>query len=242
MISEPVAVAESPIRRLPGDGWLALLGGGELTFGETVDGDAAWLGKTPTGTVGFVPAASGSEDYGRHFGIYLDEFFERRAETIPIYRVRDARRGRNVQRIAESAAVYLGGGVVDQLLEALADTPCLDALGAKLRDGGTVAAITASAQALGEVARTVFGGKIVDGFGWLPGGVVEPNFDPGHDRRLRQLLSHPRVRWGLALAAGAAVLLGPAGEVEVAGDVWLVDGQDGPLHLLSPVEPAPGEG
>ena len=43
--------------RLDGDGWLALLGGGEFSFGETEEADAAWLAKAPEGPIGFLPAA-----------------------------------------------------------------------------------------------------------------------------------------------------------------------------------------
>jgi len=86
-------------------GWgsLALLGGGEFSFGETEDADAAWLAKAPPGPIGFIPAASGSTDYVRHFGEYLAETFERPIEVIPIYRSRDARRPRNCERIAACA-------------------------------------------------------------------------------------------------------------------------------------------
>jgi len=220
------------IRRAPGAGWLALLGGGELTFGETEEVDRAWLAKTPPGTVGFLPTASGSSDYGGHFADYLRELFERRASTIPIYRARDARRGKNGERIADCAGVYLGGGVSDHLLDALEGSPALEALLAKLREGGTVAAIAAAAQCLGQVARALFGGGTVPALGWLPGGVVEPNFDPAHDRRLRRLLEHPLARWGLGIPAGAGVLLGPGGEVEVVGTVFTLAGPDADFEVL----------
>ena len=52
----------------------------------------------------------------------------------------------------------------------------------------------------------VFGGNALPALGWLEGGVVEPNFDPDHDRRLRQMMKHPGVRWGVGIPAGAALL------------------------------------
>jgi cyanophycinase-like exopeptidase len=220
------SVAES------GTGWLALVGGGELTFGETIDADAAWIDKTPPGTVGFVPAPSGSTDYGEHFAAYAEEELERTAETIPIYRARDARRGRNAERIAECAAVYLGGGVADRLVEALVDTPAHEALLEKIRSGGVVAAIAGAAQALGIVTRSIAPGRVIPGLGWLLGGVVEYNFDPDHDRRLRKLLAEPGVRWGLGIPSGAAVLLGPEGAVEVVGTAFWAAGEEGKLHEI----------
>ncbi len=220
------------LSRIPGAGWIVLIGGGEFSFGETETADEAWLDKTPPGAVGFVPAASGSTEYGSHFATYLSEAHGRELETIPIYRPRDARRGKNSERIAGSAAVYLGGGVTDHLLEALAGTPAEGALADKLRSGGPVVAIAAAAQALGQVARSLFGGGLAPGLGWLPGGVVEPNFHPSHDRRLRQLLGHDAVEWGLGVPAGSAVLLGPGGEIEIIGTVFAVAGADGDLEPL----------
>jgi hypothetical protein len=231
------------IRRLAGDGWLALIGGGEFSFGETLDADAAWMEKTPPGTIGFVPAASGSIDYGVHFATYMHDEFGRAAETIPIYRDRDARRGRNAERIAAAAAVYLGGGVTDHLLEALggADgSPAAAALAAKLAGGGVVVAIAAAAQALGVVARSVAPGQHLPGLGWLAGGAVEPNFGPGHDRRLRKLFARPGVEWGLGIPAGAAVLLGPGGAVEVVGTVFGLEGAEGDLIPLAGAPDATG--
>ena len=219
------------LTRIPGAGWLALLGGGEFSFGETEEADRAWLAKAPAGLVGFLPAASGSTDYGEHLAAYLLEVFERETATIPIYRPRDARRGKNRERIAAASAVYLGGGVAEQLLDALRDTPCAEALAEKLRAGGAVVAIAAAAQSLGEVARTLRGAPI-PGLGWLPGGVVETSFDPAHDRRLRRLLARPEARWGLGLPAGSALLLGPEGETEVVGTIFTLDDAEGDLGVL----------
>jgi hypothetical protein len=220
---------------LPGEGWLALVGGGEFSFGETLTADRAWIGKlggAPEGPVGFIPAASGSADYGAHFTGYLAEAFGREVEIIPIYRPRDARRGKNCERIAAAAAVYLGGGVTDHLLETLAGSPAEAALRAKLAGGGVVAAIAAAAQVAGRAARSIFGGGLIPGLGWLPSAAVEPNFDPGHDRRLRQLASGPGVTGVLGIPAGSAVLLGPAGAVEVEGTAFVLGGPDGDLEVL----------
>lgn len=218
--------------RLPGGGWLALVGGGEFTFEETLDADSAWMEKTPPGPIGFLPAASGSVDYGRHFAAYMAEVFDRETITLPIYRARDARRGKNAERVAECSAVYLGGGVADQLLDAIVDTPTAEALLARLGSGGVVVAIAAAAQALGVAVRSIRVGEVVPGLGWLPGGVVEPNFETGHDRRLRRLLAASRASWGLGLAAGSCLLLGPDGASELVGEAWTLGDPDGELGPL----------
>jgi cyanophycinase-like exopeptidase len=223
-------------------GWLGLLGGGEFSFGETLEADRAWLERSPPGVVGFLPAASGSSDYGRHFADYLAATFERRVETIPIYRPRDARRGRNAQRIREHAAVYLGGGVADHLVEVLADSPASEALAAKLASGGVVAAIGAAAQACGEVFRGIQGGRPVPGLRLLAGVAVETNFDPAHDRRLRELLAASGVRRGIGIPASAALLVGPGGGFEAVGDLFALEGPEGDLVPFVAGAPEPSDG
>jgi cyanophycinase-like exopeptidase len=219
------------ISRIPGTGWLALIGGGEFSFGETEDADRIWMERTPPGPIGFIPAASGSDDYPRHFAEYMKEAFEREVETIPIYRSRDGRRGRNSERIRDVAAVYIGGGVTDHLLDALKETPAEEALARKIAEGGVVVAIAAAAQCAGRLARSIFKGDLIPGFGWLPDGVVEPNFDPGHDRRLRKMLAGTGVRFGLGIPAESAVLMGPDG-VELVGDVFRIEGPDGDIEAI----------
>ena len=104
-------------------------------------------------------------------------------------------------------------------------------------------AIAAAAQALGVVARSVAPGQHLPGLGWLAGGAVEPNFDPGHDRRLRKLFARPGVEWGLGIPAGAAVLLGPGGAVEVVGTVFgLADAEGELIPLAGPSESGDGDG
>jgi cyanophycinase-like exopeptidase len=218
--------------RVPGKGWLALLGGGEFSFGQTEEVDRAWLARTPPGPVGFIPAASGSDDYPRHFGTYLHEVFAREVEVIPIYRARDGRRGRNSERIRDVAAVYLGGGVTDHLLAAVRETPAEQALAHKLgAEGGVVVAIAAAAQCAGAFARSIVKGDLIQGLGWLPRAVVEPNFDPAHDRRLRKMLAAD-VEVGLGIPAGSAVLLGPAGVVETIGTVFRIVGANGDIEVV----------
>jgi peptidase S51-like protein len=222
----------TPISRIPGTGWLALLGGGEFSFGETEEADQAWIEKAPPGPVGFIPAASGSNDYPRHFADYLKAEWDREVEIIPIYRSRDGRRGRNSERIREVAAVYLGGGVTDHLLDALRETPAADALTRKIMEGGMVVAIAAAAQCAGKLARSIFRGDLIPGFGWLPEAVIEPNFDPEHDRRLRKLINGAGARWGLGIPASSALLLGPDGAVEVIGEVFRIEGPEGEVEPM----------
>lgn len=236
------------LERIPGASWLALIGGGEFSFGETLEVDGAWLAKLPAGPIGFLPTASGSADYGRHFTTYVEESFGREVRTIPVYRARDARRGRNAERVAGAAAVYIGGGVADELLEVVTGTPVHEALRERLERPGVVAAVAAAAQALGHAVRPLGGGEERPGFRWLPGTVIETNFTPAHDRRLRALLESPGAALGLGIPAGAGVLIGPAGECEIVGTVFVLRGADADVERFvaaspsgEPSEPPTGE-
>lgn len=224
------------LRRIQGSGWLVLIGGGEFSFGETLDVDRAWLAKAPVGeraeAVGFLPTASGSVDYAHHFSTYLEEAFERRAEVIPVYRGRDARRRKNVDRLAATEAIYIGGGVTETVLEVVAGSPVGEALERRLEKGGVIVAIAAAAQALGTVGRGL-GGAVLEGLDWLPATAIETNFTPAHDRRLREMLAAPGVETGLGIAAGSGLLLGPAGEVEIVGSVFKMEGADGDIEPLT---------
>ena len=220
------------LKRIPGAGWLVLIGGGEFSFGETAEVDQAWLQKIGEGPVGFLPTASGSTDYFHHFAEYLDEKFSRKVELIPVYRGRDARRQKNVERVDECAAIYIGGGVPDELLSTLSDTPIQAALGRKLGSGGAVVAIAAAAQALGHMARSLFGGANLQGMEWLPGGVIEPNFDPGHDRRLRRMMVAPGVSWGVGLPPSSAILLGPDNQTDLIGTSFVLEDPEGDFRIL----------
>jgi cyanophycinase-like exopeptidase len=220
-------------QRPPGDGWLILIGGGEFTFGETSEADQGWVEKLPPGALGFLPVASGSTEYSDHFATYMADEFDREVKVVPIYRRRDARRAKNIERLEAVSSIYLGGGVTDFVLEAMRETPAEESLRHKLAGGGAVIAIAATAQALGQAARSLMTRDSVDGLGWLPGGVIEPNFDPAFDRRLRELMDWPGVEWGIGLPAGSALLLGPEGQVETIGMSFVLTDAEGDLEPLT---------
>jgi hypothetical protein len=95
-----------------------------------------------------------------------------------------------------------------------------------------VVTIAAAAQCAGKIARSIFKGDLIPGFGWLPDGVVEPNFDPAHDRRLRKMLVGAGVDYGLGIPAGSAVMMGPENAVDVVGTVFRIEGAEGDIEVL----------
>ena len=207
------------ISRIPGTGWLALLGGGEFSFGETVDADRPGWRRRRRGRSG----SSRRQRVGRLSpplrGVH-DGSVRARAGDHPHLPL--AGRPAGPERRADPRtvpAVYIGGGVTDHLLEALAGDAGRGGAGPEDRGAAGWWWRSPPRPRLpgGWRGASLRGGPI-PGFGWLPDGVVEPNFDPGHDRRLRKLLAAAGSRAGAwASRPGRRCCSGPEGPVEVVG-------------------------
>lgn len=182
---------------------LVLIGGGEFSFGETRAIDEFLIRHMPSGrrTVAFLPTASGSAEYATHLGKYFKEI-DASVETVnvPIYRGRDVRREKSLAMIRSAGLVYLGGGVMHNLLDPLRDSPAE----AALHEAPVVAAIGASASAFG-----------VNGFGWIASAVIDAPFD---DDRLRRLMSTPGAEIGIGIPAKTALAIHADGSTEIVGE------------------------
>ena len=105
---------------------LVLIGGGEFSFGETREIDEFLVRNMPSDrrTIAFLPTASGSAEYALHLGNYFRQM-DPTLETInvPIYRGRDNRRQKNLNAILSAGLIYLGGGVTNNLLTTIRESP-----------------------------------------------------------------------------------------------------------------------
>ncbi|MCM2315693.1 MAG: Type 1 glutamine amidotransferase-like domain-containing protein [Thermoanaerobaculia bacterium] len=205
----------------PTSGWLLLMGGGEFSFGETREFDEFLLSKLPADnrTIAFVPVASGSNEYAVHLGAWLrtiDPSVD--VVNVPIYRPRDARRLKNLERLESAGLVYLGAGVTNKVIEALRGSPVVECLGRVLAAGKTVAAIGAAAAAMGVATHDIERpGSWLPGLGLVPGTVIETGFDPADDTPLRRLMSLPEARLGVAIPRNAAVAVAPDRSATILG-------------------------
>ena len=192
---------------------LVLIGGGEFSFGETREIDDFLL-RHLQGPVAFLPTASGSADYARHFGAYLGV----ETTNVPVYRGRDARRQKNLNAILPAGMVYLGGGVTNALLSTLRESPAEMALRDAAANGAIVAAIGAAAACFGTHARDMRNaGNALPALGWLSGTVVEPAFDRNNDEMLRRLMSIAGTKLGIGIPPKTAVAIRGDGSTEIIG-------------------------
>ena len=188
---------------------LVLIGGGEFSFGETSAVDEYLVSKLGANkTIAFLPTASGSAEYATHLGAHFNQL-DPEIETInvPIYRGRDNRRQKNLNHILSAGMVYIGGGVANNLLTTLRESPAEQALRDAAAAGAIVAAIGASASAFG-----------ANGFAWIDGTVIQPAFDATNDVPLRRLMSVPEVRLGLGIPASTALAVHADGSTEIIGE------------------------
>lgn len=220
----PASTRGKPIE-IPGartSGWIVLIGGGEFSFGETEEIDRFLLEKMPPDRrkVAFLPTASGSPDYGRHFAEYLQRLDSSvEVRNVPVYRSRDARRQKNLAMIRESGLVYFGGGVTNRLLDSIRGEPAAEALLDVLSAGGVIAAIGAAAETLGEITRSMLTlGAPLEGLSYIPGALIVSHHSEGGNPAFEMLMRHDRVTLGIAIPERCAVAISPDRNGEIVGE------------------------
>lgn len=200
---------------------LVLIGGGEFSFGETREIDEFLVRSMPAGsrTIAFLPTASGSADYAVHLGKYFQQIDpELRVINVPIYRGRDSRRQKNLNYLVEAGMIYLGGGVTNNLLATLRESPAEMAMRDAAANGAVIAAIGAAASCFGIVARNMHtAGAALPALGWLAGTAVESAFDPKNDVALRRLMSVPEVTLGIGIPPRTALAIHAGGSTSLLG-------------------------
>jgi cyanophycinase-like exopeptidase len=199
---------------------LVLIGGGEFSFGDTREIDELLLSRMPSDrrTIAFLPTASGSAEYAVHLGDYFRKIDPTvTVVNVPVYRGRDSRRQKSVDTIRTAGMVYLGGGVTNNLLATIRESPADTAMREAAANGAIVAAIGAAASCFGRVARDMRGPSVLPALNWLDRTAVETGFDPSNDTALRRLMSVPEVQLGLGIPAKTAVVIGADGVAEIVG-------------------------
>jgi cyanophycinase-like exopeptidase len=114
--------------------------------------------------------------------------------------------------------IYLGGGVTNQLLATLRESPADMTLREAAANGAVIAAIGAAAASFGIHARDMRGtAPSLPALGWLRETVIDAGFDPEHDTMLRRLMSLPDTRLGIGIPPRTALAIRAGGETEIVG-------------------------
>ena len=200
---------------------LMLIGGGEFSFGETREVDEFLVRNIPSDrkTIAFLPTASGSAEYAIHLGNYFKEI-NASLETInvPIYRGRDSRRLKNLNHILSAGMIYVGGGVTNNLLDTLRESPAEIAMRDAAANGVVIAAIGAGAACFGVHTRDMHTpASARPALGWLAETVVETAFDPQNDAMLRRLMSLQDVSLGIGIPPKTAIAIRSDGSTTILG-------------------------
>lgn len=208
--------------RLEGSGWIILIGGGEFTFGETREIDEFLISLLPVSNrrVAFIPAASGSTDYAAHLGSHFRTLATGiEVINVPIYRRRDGNRPKNLDLLKSAGLIYVGGGVTAAFLDAIRGSRADEELKRAVESGVHVAAMGASANGLGRVARDAArpGGSL-QGLNWIADAAIETSFDSSNDAALRRLMSVPEVRIGIGIPRSTAIAIAPDGRSQIVGN------------------------
>jgi hypothetical protein len=119
-------------------------------------------------------------------------------------------------QLAEAGMIILGDGPDQESLREALPGVVLRALDEAYQRGASIYSIGRSAALWG--AAAVENGASIVGFNWLANALVAPGYVSDEADALRDWVHQLRAaRYGLGLGAGAALALGPHGEVEIWG-------------------------
>jgi cyanophycinase-like exopeptidase len=209
-----------PLQGRPGAGWLILLGGGRWEENETIHSQAisAILDESP---IAFIPAADPDPVRGEAFLSFYADLGAPHGYVVPIHDQQSANDPANYRRLANASLIYIGGGSLQRLLEAVDGTHALDALAAAFDGGAVIVGEGAGAMLLGKWGVSARQGKIYPGWGWVSDALIVPHYTTERTTQVRAALQHYPEAIALGIPDGVALALGPDGELATWTDTDL---------------------
>ena len=194
------------IRWHDGAGWLVLSGGDTSATGD-IEADA--LAHVIAGEpMAYVWAAGDVEAADQH----LAELEDLGAPTGYLVDVLTEDDATLRQQLADAGLILVGDGPNIEGLRSGLLGAALDGIGSAFERGAVVLGIGQGAAMLGSFMT----GQA--GIGWVDGAAVMPHYEQdGAPTRLRELVQQHPDAYGLGIATGSALALGPAGQVEAWG-------------------------
>jgi cyanophycinase len=217
----------TPRRKTPGNGTLALLGGGEWTAGCR-DLDAALLEAAGTDQVAVLPTAAAFEHPDRAVE-RARAYFEALGAKVKPFNVlhrAEAEDHTLVDRLAKASFVYLSDGSPLHLRSVLKDSPLFEALLSAYQGGAVLAASGAGATVVCDPMVDPRGGAYTVGLGVVVGLAVFPYHGTAADHlRERSIDLLPKGAALVGIDEATALVRDPAGawRTEGAGQVALYE-------------------
>ncbi len=197
-----------------GRGWLVLSGGGPIESGDVQNIEASVLRNTLSlGPIAYIWAAGDIEAADRH----MDALRELGARTGYLVDIVSETDDELADRLGEAGVIILGDGPEQETLREALPGVALRTIEEAFMRGASIYSVGRSATLWG--AAAIENGAPVVGFNWLAHALVVPAYSPDGADALRAWVQHVRAaRYGVGLGEGAALALGPRGEVEVWGN------------------------
>jgi hypothetical protein len=196
-----------------GNGWLVLSGGGNWDTQDVTGIEANVLTHTVSqGPIAYVWAAGDVETADRH----MDSLRDLGARTGYLVDILSEGEDDLFRQLSEAGVIILGDGARGEILRDAMAGVVLRSIEMAFSQGATLYTVGMSVPMLG--ARVFYSDSWSAGFGWLAQSVIMPGYTTEQADRLRDWVQAYPEGYGLGLGEGAALALGPQGEVEVWGN------------------------
>ncbi len=201
-----------PLQWRTGAGWLILLGGGRWEDNEMIHSQAI-SAITDESPIAFIPAADPDPMRGEAFLSFYADLGAPHGYVVPIHDQQSANDPANYRRVANASLIYIGGGSLRQLLEALEGTQAIDALATAFDGGAVIVGEDAGAMLLGKWGVDTALGKIYPGWGWVSDALIVSHHTPERVTQVRNALQRYPEAIALGIPDCVALALGPEGEL-----------------------------
>ncbi len=205
---------KGPLRWRGGHGWLVLCGGEDAEEVHRM----ALARSAPEGLVVVVMAAADDPERARRYERQYRAWGSPPCRVLTLRARKDAFETAHVRLLLDARLILIADGDVRCLLETFFDTPALQAMLTAYHSGAVVLGIGAGAEAMGTWALRSSWEETLGAWGWLPGAFVVSHYTPEAARALQAALHRHPFAYGIGLAEGAALALGPDDRIERWGD------------------------
>jgi cyanophycinase-like exopeptidase len=211
---------KGPLRWRSGSGWLVLCGGEEA---EEVHRMA--LARSAPG-LAVVVAAAETPETARAYEHRYRAWGGPPCRVLTLRSREEAFQTAHARTLLEARLILIADGDIRRLLETFFDTPALQAMLTAYHAGAVLVGIGAGAEAMGTWVLRSGREETLGAWGWLPSAFVVSHYTPEVARALQAALHRRPFAYGIGLAEGAALALGPHDQIERwgAGEITVIFG------------------